>query len=101
MPKVLVAYYSKTGNTKQVAEAIVKGAKSVKGVTVEVKKIEDINAKEAVEADAFAFGSPSYFSIMSGPLLTLLTEFYFVREKLEANPWLHSQLEAAAKQKLS
>lgn len=86
MPKVLVAYYSKTGNTKQVAEAIAEGAKSVKGVTAEIKNVADINAKEAVEADGFAFGSPSYFSVMSGPLLTLLTELYFVREKMAAKP---------------
>ncbi len=86
MPKVLVAYYSKTGKTKQVAEAIAEGAKSVKGVNVELKNVEDISAKEAVEADAFAFGSPAYFSMMSGPLLTLLTELYFVREKLAGKP---------------
>src|SRR5208283_5694404 len=86
MPKVLVGYYSKTGNTKQVAEAIAEGAKSVKGVNVEIKKVEDISAKEAVEADGFAFGSPSYFSMISGPLLTLLTELYFVREKLAGKP---------------
>ncbi len=86
MPKVLVAYYSKTGNTKQVAEAIAEGAKSVKGVDVEIKNVADINAREAVEADGFAFGSPAYFSMMSGPLLTLLTDFYFVREKLDGKP---------------
>jgi NAD(P)H dehydrogenase (quinone) len=82
MPKVLVAYYSKTGNTKQIAEAITEGAKSVKGVSVELKEVEDINAAEAVTADGFAFGSPTYFSMMAGPLLTFLTELYFVREKL-------------------
>ena len=86
MPKILVAYYSKTGNTKQVAEAIAEGAKSVKGVNVEIKNVADISAKEAIEADGFAFGSPAYFSMMSGPLLTLLTELYFVREKLAGKP---------------
>jgi len=86
MPKILVAYYSKTGNTKQVAEAIAEGAKSVKGVNVEVKNVADVNAKEAVEADGFAFGSPAYFSMMSGPLLSLLTELYFVRDKLAGKP---------------
>ncbi len=86
MKKVLVAYYSKSGNTKQVAEAIAEGAKSIKGVNVEIKNVTDITAKEAVEADGFAFGSPSYFSVMSGPLLTLLTELYFVREKLAGKP---------------
>lgn len=86
MKKLLVAYYSKSGNTKQVAEAIAEGAKAVKDVNVETKNVTDINAKEAVEADGFAFGSPSYFSVMAGPLLTLLTELYFVREKLSGKP---------------
>ena len=86
MPKVLVAYYSKTGKTKQVAEAIAEGAKSVEGVDVEIKNVADINAKQAVEAAGFAFGSPAYFSMMSGPLLTLLTELYFVRDKLAGKP---------------
>ena len=86
MPKLLIAYYSKTGNTKQIAEAIAEGAKTVKGIGVETKSVENINAAEAVEADGFAFGSPAYFSMMSGPLLTLLTEFYFNRQKLAGKP---------------
>lgn len=66
MKKLLIAYYSKTGNTKKIAESIYEGAKSVSGVNVEFKNVESIDAKEAVEADGFAFGSPSYFSIMLG-----------------------------------
>jgi len=83
---MLVAYYSKTGNTKQIAEAIAEGAKSVKGVDVEIKNVADVNAQEAVDFDGFAFGSPAYFGMMSGPLLTLLTELYFEREKLAGKP---------------
>jgi NAD(P)H dehydrogenase (quinone) len=82
MKKVLIAYYSKTGNTKQIAEAIAEGAKSVKSVNVEIKNVGDILASEAATADGFAFGSPTYFSMMSGPMLAFLTELYFVREKL-------------------
>lgn len=51
-----------------------------------MKRVESIDAKEAVEADGFAFGSPSYFSVMSGPMLTLLTELYSVRDKLAGKP---------------
>ena len=86
MTKILIAYYSKTGNTAKIANLISEGAKRVHGVTVETKKAEDIDAKEAVKADGFAFGSPAYFSIMAGPLLTLLTEFYFNREGLAGKP---------------
>ena len=86
MTKILIAYYSKTGNTEKIANLIAEGAKSVQGVTVETKKVDTIDAKEAVKADGFAFGSPSYFSIMAGPLLTLLTEFYFNKDALAGKP---------------
>jgi len=86
MKQLIIAYYSKTGNTKKIAESISEGAKRVSGVNVVLKNGESINAKEASEADGFAFGSPSYFSIMSGPMLSLLTEFYFLKDKLANKP---------------
>ncbi|MGD6808625.1 MAG: flavodoxin family protein [Candidatus Bathyarchaeia archaeon] len=86
MKKILIAYYTKSGNTEKIANLIAEGAKTVPDVTVELKKANTINAAEASEADAFAFGSPTYFSMMSGPLLTLLTELYFVKDKLAGKP---------------
>jgi NAD(P)H dehydrogenase (quinone) len=86
MTKILIAYYSKTGNTEKIAQLIAEGAKSIHEVNVEIKKTDNIDAKEAAEADGFAFGSPAYFSMMSGPMLTLLTELYFVRDKLAGKP---------------
>jgi NAD(P)H dehydrogenase (quinone) len=41
---------------------------------------------QAAHADEFAFGSPTYFSLMSGPLLSALTEFYFVKDQLAGKP---------------
>jgi len=84
--KILVAYYSKTGNTQKIACLIVEGVKKVSGVTAELSHVETIAAKQAAEADGYAFGSPSYFSMMSGQMLTLLTELYFVRDKLAGKP---------------
>lgn len=85
-PKILVIYYSKTGNTEKLAKAVAEGAKQVPGVTVELNKAETASLKEVLEADGYAIGSPSYFSIMSGPILTLLTDLYFHREKLSGKP---------------
>jgi NAD(P)H dehydrogenase (quinone) len=86
MTKILIAYYTKTGNTEKIAKLIAEGAKTVPGVTVELKKAETIHPAEAAEADAFAFGSPTYFSMMSGPLLSLLTELYFIKDKIAGKP---------------
>jgi len=84
--KILVIYYSKTGNTEKLARAVAEGAKQVPGVTVELMKAEAANLKEIVEADGCAIGSPSHFSIMSGQILTLLTDLYPHREKLSGKP---------------
>ncbi|XHH09737.1 MAG: flavodoxin family protein [Candidatus Bathyarchaeia archaeon] len=86
MTKILIAYYTKTGNTEKIAKLIAEGAKTKPNTTVEVKKVEEINPAQAAEADAFAFGSPTYFSLMAGPMLTLLTEFYFIKDKLAGKP---------------
>jgi NAD(P)H dehydrogenase (quinone) len=86
MKKLIIAYYSRTGNTKKIAESISEGAKTVNGVNVVLQNVESIDPKEAVEADGFVLGSPSYFSIMSGPMLSLLTEFYLLKDKLANKP---------------
>jgi len=36
MPKMLVLYYSRTGNTEKMAKAVVDGARSVSGVDVQL-----------------------------------------------------------------
>ena len=42
MPKVLVLFYSRTGNTAALADAIVEGAKSVRFSEVDVRRIDDL-----------------------------------------------------------
>ena len=75
MPTVSIIYFSGTGHTTKLAEAVTKGAASVAGVTTNLIAIsgEDINkgryANDAVFAqldasDAIIFGSPTY---MGGP----------------------------------
>ena len=64
MPKGLVVYDSKTGNTEQMAIAIGQGMEKA-GLTIEVKKIGDVDMSNLVDADAIVFGSPTYFAQMS------------------------------------
>lgn len=75
MPTVSIIYFSGTGHTTKLAEAVVKGAASVAGVTAHLIAIngDDINkgrySNDEVFAkldtsDAIIFGSPTY---MGGP----------------------------------
>ncbi len=58
--KVLVAYYSKTGNTETMAEAVAKGARELEGVKVEIKQVANVTTADLLDADAIIVGSPVY-----------------------------------------
>ena len=58
MSKILVLYYSRTGNTEKMAEAVVEGAKSVDGVEVELSY--HVDAEDLSGFDAILVGSPTY-----------------------------------------
>lgn len=72
MPKVLILYYSRTGNTEKMAKAIAEGAKSVRGVEVDLR----IHAtpEELSNADAIIMGMPTYHHDMTSDMKKLLEE---------------------------
>ena len=65
MPKGLVVYDSKTGNTEKMAMAISQGMEGG-GLEVKVKRVEDASLSDLNDADAIVLGSPTYFGNMSG-----------------------------------
>ncbi|MFW5758635.1 MAG: flavodoxin family protein [Bacteroidota bacterium] len=58
--KILIAYYSKTGNTELMGEAVAAGARQVEGVLVEMKQVADVSSRDLLDADAIIVGSPVY-----------------------------------------
>jgi flavodoxin I len=58
LPKVLVLYYSRTGNTEKMAEAVVEGAKSVDNMEVELSY--HVDAEDLSGFDAILVGAPTY-----------------------------------------
>lgn len=61
MPKMLIIYQSKTGNTKSMAEAVEEGVRN-ENVDVVRKKIEVSHVDDLLEADGIIIGSPTYFA---------------------------------------
>jgi NAD(P)H dehydrogenase (quinone) len=51
MPKVLVLFYSRTGRTAALADAIAEGAGSVKFTEVEIRRIDDLAPTAGIEDD--------------------------------------------------
>lgn len=80
--QVLVLYYSKGGNTKKVAEEVVRGVESM-GVKAVLKNTGEVTKEDFVEADGVIAGSPVYFGVMAWELKKVFDEFVGVRKKME------------------
>ncbi len=77
MKKILVAYVSRTGNTRKMAEYIAEGVR-VGGNDAELKKISEIKNEKALEGyDGYIFGCPTYHRDITSGMKT----FLFLAEK--------------------
>jgi NAD(P)H dehydrogenase (quinone) len=81
--QILVLYFSKGGNTKKLAEAILKGVESVDGVEGVLKHTDDVTKEDFVSSDGIIAGSPVYFGVMAAQLKKIFDEFVGVRKKME------------------
>jgi NAD(P)H dehydrogenase (quinone) len=73
MAKVLVCYYSRTGNTEEMAEKIAEVMKR-EGLDVDLAKVENTKVDELLNYDCLIFGSPTYYGSMAWPMKKLLDE---------------------------
>ena len=60
--KMMVLYYSKTGNTKKMADVIAQGMERVPGVQAKTCSIEDVDEAWARESKCIVLGSPIYMA---------------------------------------
>lgn len=101
MPKILVLFYSRTGHTAALADAIVEGARSVRFAEVDVRRIDDLASPEVIAEvpgwtesraslaakyrtlgqvselaayDALILGAPTRFGIMAAELKNVLDQ---------------------------
>ena len=101
MPKILVLFYSRTGNTAALADAIVEGAKAVRFSEVDVRRIDDLAPQSVIDSipewkssreklkakyqtfsdvntladyDALILGSPTRYGIMAAELKHVLDQ---------------------------
>ena len=81
--QVLVLYFSKSGNTKKLAEAIGKGVEEVDGVSAVLKNTDEVTKEDFVGADGIIAGSPVYFGVMAAELKKVFDQFVVVRKKME------------------
>jgi len=73
MVRILVCYYSRTGNTEKMAELVAEGAES-EGADVELKKVEDTSVDDLPGFDGIIMGSPTYYGEMAAEMKRLIDE---------------------------
>jgi len=80
--QVLVLYYSKSGNTKRLAEHVASGVEKA-GLKAVLRSTEEVKQEDFLEASGIVAGSPVYFGVMAWQLKKVFDEFVSVRRKME------------------
>ncbi len=80
--QVLILYYSKGGNTKQLAEAIAEGVES-EGVKAVLRSTTEVTKDDFLNSAGIIAGSPVYFGVMAYDLKRVFDEFVGIRRKME------------------
>ena len=72
MAKVLISYYSKSGNTKKMAEYILDGLEQVDGIETSLMKVKETGPDDMKAADGIILGSPTYFGTLATEMKDLM-----------------------------
>jgi len=73
MPKALVCYYSRTGNTRKLAVRMAE-VLAAEGLETDLKKVEETAAADLLGYDCIVLGSPTYYGTMAWEMKKLLDE---------------------------
>ena len=86
MGKVLVVYYSGTGNTRKIAERVAQGAKDAGGEVELLDAGTGFEVERLLQADAVAIGTPDYFSYPAGEIKVVFDRALAHKSELSDKP---------------
>ena len=82
MPKILICYYSRSGNTKKMAYLIQQGVMA-EDVEVDTKDVKNVQVKDLLAYDGIILGSPTYYGGPAAPIKDLLDKSIKYHGKLQ------------------
>ncbi len=80
--QVLVLYYSKSNNTKKLAEEIARGV-SASGVEAVLRSTSEVGKDDFRKAAGVIAGSPVYFGVMAAQLKRVFDDMVGLRREME------------------
>jgi NAD(P)H dehydrogenase (quinone) len=81
--QILVLYFSRSGNTRKLAEAIASGVSQVPDAVPVVKSTEEVTQDDFTGAAGVIAGSPVYFGLMAAQLKEVFDKFVGIRKMME------------------
>lgn len=81
--QVLVVYYSRSGNTKKLADHVATGVEEIDGVDCVLKPVSEVNKDDFVKSDGIIAGSPVYFGTMAYPMKEIFDKYVGIRGEME------------------
>jgi NAD(P)H dehydrogenase (quinone) len=82
MAKGIVIYYSRSGNTKKMAQ-IISAAMSSSGLPSVCKSVAEVKADDLLNYDAIVVGSPTYYGQMAAEIKKLIDDTVGFHGKLD------------------
>jgi NAD(P)H dehydrogenase (quinone) len=74
-PRILIAYYSLTGNTEKMARGVAEGIRRVPGVVAVLKKVDEVTKQDLEKADGIILGSPTYYANIPGKMKVVIDDW--------------------------
>ncbi len=81
-PQVLILYYSRSGNTRKLAEFIAEGVTAA-GAEAIIKSTSEVEKDDFLSSDGIIAGSPVYFGVMAAELKKVFDDFVSTRRQME------------------
>ncbi|MCS7280588.1 MAG: NAD(P)H-dependent oxidoreductase [Desulfobacterota bacterium] len=81
--QVLILYYSRTGNTKRLAQEIAAGVSEVEGVNPVLRSTKEVTQDDFLNSYGIIAGSPVYFGTMAAELKEVFDRFVGLRKRME------------------
>ena len=88
MKTLLIVWHSRTGGSRQMAEAAAEGARAETGVAVRLLPAEDAQAADVLAADGYVFAGPENLASMSGEMKEFFDRTYYdVLDRVAGRPY--------------
>ncbi|MEX1139373.1 MAG: flavodoxin family protein [Bacteroidota bacterium] len=84
---ILIVYHSEEGHTRQMADAVYRGVKSVAGIDAQLRSVSEADSSDVRSADAIIVGSPVYNAAVAPQIQEFINSWPFdgsMRNKIGA-----------------